>query len=465
MEIDRALVSQIAERVLRELEGSRNQPAAEGRQMGVFQDIPSAILAAEAAFQAFKQIGLERRMEIILRLREGLRPHVEELARRAVEETGMGRVDDKIKKNLLVINKTPGPEILEAKAVTGQFGLCLEELAPYGVIGSITPSTNSSETVINNGIGMISGGNAVVFNAHPAAKKTNAFTMDLINRLLVAEGAPPNLFTCIAEPTIESAGELMKAKGIKLLVVTGGPAVVKAAFAAGKKVIAAGPGNPPVVVDETADLEQAGRGIVAGASFDNNVVCTCEKEVIAVEAIADRLKQAMVQAGAYELKGNEIAKVEKLVVDGWHPTREFVGKDAAYILKAAGIPVAGEPRLLFADVPFEHSFIQAELLMPLIGFTRARDVHEAIRMAKEAEHGFRHTASMYSKNIDHLHEMACAMDCSIFVKNGPNYNGLGFEGSGSTSFTIASPTGEGMTTALNFTRKRRCVLKDHFRIV
>jgi acyl-CoA reductase-like NAD-dependent aldehyde dehydrogenase len=220
-----------------------------------------------------------------------------------------------------------------------------------------------------------------------------------------------------------------------------------------------------VVVDESADLDLAGRGIVAGASFDNNIVCICEKEVIAVESIADRLKAAMVAAGAYELRGSEITAVERLVMDGNHPHKGFVGKDASYILRAAGIPVPGEPRLLFADVPFQHPFIQAELLMPVIGFTRARDVHEAIALALKAEHGFRHTASMYSRNIDHLDEMARAVDCSIFIKNGSNYNGLGFEGPGSTSFTIASPTGEGMTNAIHFTRRRRCVLKDHFRIV
>ena len=464
MDIDRALVSRIAERVLRELEGAGAMPAP-GAGMGCFPDIPSAIQAAEHAFQAFRSIGLERRTEIILRLREGLRRHVDDLSNIAVQETGMGRFEDKVKKNLLVINKTPGPEVLRAEAVSGQHGLSLEELAPYGVIGSITPCTNPTETVINNAIGMLSAGNAVVFNAHPAAKATNAFTIDLMNRLLMAEGAPANLLTCVAEPTIESAHELMHAPGIRLLVVTGGPAVVKAAFAAGKKVIAAGPGNPPVVVDETADLDQAGRGIVAGASFDNNIVCTCEKEVIAVDAIADRLKAAMVAAGAYELRGSEITAVEKLVVDGHHPHKGFVGKDATFILRAAGIPYTGEPRLLFADVPFEHPFIQAELLMPVIGFTRARDVHEAIALALKAEHGFRHTASMYSKNIDHLDEMARAVDCSIFIKNGSNFNGLGFEGPGSTSFTIASPTGEGMTNAVHFTRRRRCVLKDHFRIV
>jgi len=173
----------------------------------------------------------------------------------------------------------------------------------------------------------------------------------------------------------------------------------------------------------------------------------------------------MVAAGAHELRGAEIAAVERTVVDGRYPHKNFVGKDATHILKAAGVAFSGEPRLIFADVPFDHPFIQAELLMPVIGFTRARDVHEAIDMALKAEHGFRHTASMYSKNIDHLDKMARAVDCSIFVKNGPNYNGLGFEGPGSTSFTIASPTGEGLTNAAHFARRRRCTLKDHFRIV
>lgn len=441
------------------------EAAVQVRPLGSFPDVASALHAAAIAFEAFKAIGLERRMEIITCLRAGLRHHAEELARMAVEETGMGRVADKIQKNLLVINKTPGPEILETKAVTGQQGLCLEEPAPYGIIAAITPCTNASETAINNGISMISGGNAVVVNAHPASRQTNARTVELMNQFLIAEGAPPNLITCLESPSIETADELMHAEAIRLVVVTGGPGVVQAAFQAGKKVIAAGPGNPPVVVDETADLELAARGIVAGASFDNNVVCTCEKEVIAVEAIADELKRALVAAGAYELRGQEISAIEQLVMDGHHPKREFVGKDAAVILKAAGLPISGDPRLLFADVPFHHPFVQAELLMPVIGFTRAKTVHEAIQLARVAEHGFRHTASMYSKNIDHLQEMARAMDCSIFVKNGPNFNGLGFEGPGATSFTIASPTGEGMTNAATFTRRRRCVVKDHFRLI
>jgi acyl-CoA reductase-like NAD-dependent aldehyde dehydrogenase len=465
--VSRELVQEITQRVLQRIQTEDRlvAPPLPTGSLGVFDTVKDAHAAAHTAFLAFRDIGLERRVEIIESLRQGLRLRAEELARMAVQETSLGRVDDKIKKNLLAINKTPGPEVLEPKACTGQYGLSLEEHAPFGVIGSITPCTNPSETVINNGISMISGGNAVIFNAHPSAKKTTNFTVDLMNRLLVAAGAPANLICSLREPTIATAKELMTAAETRLVVVTGGPAVVQAAFASGKKVIAAGPGNPPVVVDETADLAQAARGIVAGASFDNNVVCVCEKEVIAVASIADTLKQLMVEAGAYELKGPEIQAVERLVVDKDHPHKDFVGRDASHILKCAGIPCTREVRLIFAEVPFDHPFIQAELLMPVIGMMRAPNVDAAIEFARRAEHGFRHTASMYSKNIDHLHKMARVMDCSIFVKNGPHFNGLGFDGSGTTSFTIASPTGEGLTHALTFTRRRRCVLRDHFRIV
>lgn len=481
MQLDEALVSKIVDSVMAKIESASaksNAPRPQmvnptygcgpnyGSKIGCYDTVDEAVTAATAAFQAYHDVGLEKRKEIISYLKVKLLQHAEEFSKMAVEETKIGRVEDKIKKNRLAISATPGPEFLETHAMSGTYGLTIEERAPFGVIGSITPTTNPTETIINNGIAMVSGGNTVVFNPHPSAKGVSAHCVQLMNRYMTEAGAPPNLITCIAKPSIESAGQLMKHSGIRLLVVTGGPAVVKAAFASGKKVICGGPGNPPVVVDETADLEQAAKGIVAGASFDNNLICCDEKEVIAVDSIADKLKSLMCQNSAYELKGAEIKAVEKLVVDGTHPNKDYVGKDAAVILKAAGItPPPGDLRLIFADVPFEHPFIQLELLMPVIGFTRARDVDQAIELAVKAERGCGHTASMYSKNIDNLHRMAVAVNCSIFVKNGPNYSGLGFEGEGWTSWTIASPTGEGLTNPISFTRIRRCVLKGHFRIV
>jgi aldehyde dehydrogenase len=438
-----------------------------GSGRGLFADVDSAVAAARRAFDVYATVPLETRKRMIANVRRRCTEAVDLMSRLAVEETGLGRVADKVQKNLLVINKTPGPEILEPKVYTGDGGLCLTEHAPYGTFGVITPCTNPTETVINNGIGMLSAGNTAVFNFHPSAKKVSALCITLINDAIVEAGGPENTLTACTEPTIASAQALMKHPEVRLLCVTGGPAVVKVAMNSGKKVIAAGPGNPPCVVDETADIAAAGRGIVAGASFDNNVVCIVEKEVFVVDSVADALLKAMQASGAVLLRGHQVRRLEQLILteDRAHIHKQFVGQNASVFLDALGIPYDGDPRLVICEVPFEHPFVQVEMLTSILPITRARDVDHAIAMAVEAEHGFGHTATMWSKNIDSLHKMARVINTSIFVKNAPAYAGLANGGEGYTSFTIASPTGEGLTTALSFSRQRRCTLAGHFRIV
>ena len=402
-------------------------------------------------------------------MRETARKHVAQLAKLAVDETGYGRADDKVKKNLLCIDKTPGPELLQPIAFSGDDGLTVIERASYGVIGSITPTTNPTETIINNGIGMVSGGNAVVFNAHPYAARTSAWLIHLFNEAIVAAGGPENLVGCVERPTIESASALMGHAGVRLVVVTGGPGVVKAAMASGKKVIAAGPGNPPAVVDESADLDVAAVGIVEGASVDNNIICTAEKEVVAVDAIATPLLERLGRQGCLVVNERQLRALEKIVLHqgstGVHANKDFVGKNAGVIARQIGVTAGDELRLLVADVDEKHPFVQLELLMPILPLVRTRDAADAIATAKRVEHGFGHTAVMYSRNIAHLHAMARTINTSIFVKNASNLAGLGLGGEGYTSFTIASPTGEGLTTVANFTRERRCTLKEYFRIV
>jgi len=434
---------------------------------GVFEDLDHAVAAAHRAHAELESGSLELRYKIIEAFRECGRNEVAALARMAVDETGLGRYDDKINKNLLVINKTPGPEILKPVAVSGDHGLTLTERAPYGVIGAITPTTNPTETIICNGIGMLSGGNAVVFNVHPGAKNVCNYLVDKLNRAIVAVGGPANLVCSLGTPTIESAQALMTHDGIRLLVVTGGPGVVKAAMKSGKRTIAGGPGNPPVVVDETADILRAAKGIVSGGSLDNCIVCTAEKEVLAVAEIADLLKKHICENGGYEVRGQDISKLQRLVVaeDGLHPNKDWVGKDAAKILSSIGITPPSGVRTIIVEGDEQSPFVQGELLMPVLGFVRVPSAEEGIAMAKRVEHGFGHTAAMYSTNIDNLHNMARAINTSIFTKNAPTYAGLGLGGEGYTSFTIASPTGEGLTNPIHFTRERRCTLVDSFRIV
>jgi acyl-CoA reductase-like NAD-dependent aldehyde dehydrogenase len=316
---------------------------------------------------------------------------------------------------------------------------------------------------------MIAGGNAVVFNPHPGAKEVSLKTVEILNKAVTEAGGPENLLTVVAGPSIASAKELMSHAGIDLLVVTGGPDVVKEAKKSGKKVIAAGPGNPPVVVDETADIEKAAKDIVDGASLDNNIVCTDEKEVFVVHKVCDRLKEEMKKHGTFELNTRQAERLRRLIFEE-NPekapsvNKKYVGKDAAHFLKELDIDFKGDVRLLIAETDKAHPFVSFELLMPILPIVRAKDADEAIDMALKAEQGKGHTASMFSKNIEKLSKMARLVNTSIFVKNGPSYAGLGLGGEGYTSFTIATGTGEGLTSARTFTRERRCTLVDYFRI-
>jgi acyl-CoA reductase-like NAD-dependent aldehyde dehydrogenase len=437
-------------------------PAA---RMGIFPDVDSAAKAARKAFEQYDKTPIETRNRMIEAMRATTLKHVKELAEHAVAETNLGRADDKIKKNTLVATKTPGTEILKPISFSGDHGLTVLERAPFGVFGAITPTTNPTETICNNGIGMLAGGNAVVFNTHPSAWRVCAWHVHLLNEAIVAAGGPENLICSVAEPTIESAQALMKHPQIRILAVTGGPGVVKEAMNSGKRAIAAGPGNPPAVVDATAHLEVAAQGIIDGGSIDNNIICTAEKEVLAVSSICDRLKELLVQRGCYLMNDKQVRQLEGVILEGDHTNKKFVGKNASVILKQIGVHVGDDCRLAICEVPEEHPFVQHELLMPVMGIVRYPDIAAAIAGAKRVEHGFGHTAVMYGTNIDALSAMARTINTSIFVKNGPNLNGLGFNGEGYTSFTIASPTGEGLTTAISFTRERRCTLKDHFRFV
>jgi aldehyde dehydrogenase len=436
---------------------------------GVFSDVESAVKAARRGHEQNEAAPLEARQRWIEAMRATARAHVDELSKLAVAETGYGRALDKLSKNRLAIDKTPGTEGLAPIAFSGDDGLTITERASYGVIGSITPTTNPTETIINNGIGMVAGGNAVVFNAHPYAAKTSAWLVHLLNEAVAAAGGPETLLCCVERPTIESAELVMRHAGVRLLVVTGGPGVVKAAMGSGKKVIAAGPGNPPAVVDETADLDVAAAGIVQGASIDNNILCTAEKEVLAVDAIATPLLDRLGRSGALVLNDRQVKALEKVVLHpgtgGVHPNKDFVGKNAGLIARQIGLTAGDELRLLVADVDEKHPFVQLEMLMPVLPLVRVPDAATGIAVAKRVEHGFCHTAVMYSRNIAHLHAMARTINTSIFVKNACNLAGLGLGGEGYTSFTIASPTGEGLTTVRNFTRERRCTLKEYFRIV
>ncbi len=439
---------------------------------GVFSTIDDAVNAARRAFFAYDTMGLGIRYKVIEAMRQVCRREGRALAELAHSETGLGRVEDKVIKNHVVTEHTPGPEILEPRARSGDRGLMLTEPAPFGVIGAITPVTNPTSTIICNAIGMLAAGNSVVFNVHPSAKKVSMHSIQILNRAIVSAGGPPDLLTCVAEPTIESAGQLMHHPLIRLLVVTGGGGVVKAAMNSGKRAVCAGPGNPPAVVDATADIDQAARDIVHGHSFDNNVICVDEKECVVVDAVGDQLIAAMQRHGAVLWPKGDLKRLESVIFKEMagprgHAkiNRDLVGKDASVILGKLGVSAGLEARCILVEVDNDHPLIWTEQMMPVLPVTRSPNVDAAIELAVQAEGGCFHTASMHSHDLRALSKMARECNCSIFVKNGRCVAGLAAGGEGWTSFTIASPTGEGLTTALSFSRWRRCTLVDHFRIV
>ena len=440
--------------------------------MGVFRTVDEAVAAARAAFPVFANLSLAKRGQVIESIRSVMRENAAALAKAAFDETGFGRFEDKILKNQLVIEKTPGIEDLPPVAWTGDHGLTLMEPAPFGVIGAITPTTNPTSTIICNTIGMLAAGNTVVFNVHPSARQCSIQTVALINKAVTAAGGPANAVVCVGESSVESAGQLMKHPGIRVLVVTGGGGVVKAAMSSGKRAICAGPGNPPVVVDETADIEKAAADIVNGASFDNNIICVEEKETVVVASVADKLIQAMTRNNAVLIDKTKIPAMEqtiftKMAGPRGHAeiNRKWIGQNADKILAAMGISAPATTRLAIVEVPEDHPLLWTEQMMPVMPICRAPNADYAIDLALQMEGACFHTALMHSRNIDKLSKMARQCNCSIFVKNGRSQAGLGFGGEGYTSFTIASPTGEGLTTPRSFSRFRRCTLVDHFRIV
>ncbi len=438
---------------------------------GLFDNLEDAIAAAKEAQLKLNSVAV--RHKAVEAVRKAARENARALAEMAVSETGMGRVEDKISKNLLQAERTPGPECLQPAAISGDAGMTLIENAAWGVIASVTPSTNPAATVINNSISMISAGNSVVFAPHPGAKRVSQTAIQILNRAIAEATGIVNLLVALKEPSIDSARALFAHPDIELLVVTGGEAVVHTARKhATMRLIAAGAGNPPVVVDESADIPRAARSIYTGASFDNNIICADEKCIIAVDSIADALKRELCALGAVEISLEQAESIARVVFKDYPGENamanpKWVGRDASRIAEGAGITVPPSCRLLIVDAGrnIDHPFARIEQMMPVLPLLRAKDVTEAIDWACSLERGLRHTAGMHSTNINNLDAMAKRINTSLFVKNGPFIAGLGAGGEGWTSMTISTPTGEGVTNARSFVRLRRCVLVDNFRIV
>jgi aldehyde dehydrogenase len=440
---------------------------------GVFTCVNEAVAAANESFEQLCERPISDRKRIIDHIRRISIDQCVELGTAEMNETKIGRLEHKIAKLKTLGERTPGVEFLRSEVFSGDHGLAIIEHAPFGVIGCITPVTHSLPTITGNAVSMIAGGNTLVVNPHPSGKKIAAEGVRRFNEAIYRDLGIDNLICVIAEPTIESADAIFHHRGVRMICVTGGPAVARAAMNSGKRAVVAGPGNPPVVVDETADLDRAARCIIEGGSFDNNLLCIAEKEVFVVASVFDDMMRAMERAGAGRLNAREVdaltAKAITTVGDADHkhdvPVKEFIGADAAVLARAIGKQVSDKTELLYGETDEHNPFVPVEQMMPFVPFVRVRDIDEAIAKAKYYEHGFRHTSIIHSTNVRNMTKMGRAMDTTLFVKNGPCMAALGLGGEGYLSFSIATPTGEGVTTPLTFTRERRCSMVDELRIV
>jgi aldehyde dehydrogenase len=446
--------------------------ARPAKRYGVFDNAADATAAAARAFEQLRDKGVAARRTVVDIVKRLCTANAVEWGRIEFEETKIGRLEHKVEK-LQIVKLVPGVEWLHPRGLSGDHGITLEEYTPFGVVAAILPVTHSVPTLSGNIVNIVAAGNAVVFNPHPGGARCAAMAVRAFNEAIEAETGIENLVCAIEKPTLESFNALCTSKDVSLLCVTGGPGVVSAAMKCGKRAICAGPGNPPVLVDDTVDLDKTARAIIAGSAYDNNLLCIGEKEVFVLDKVADGLLRAFERAGAARLGA---AQIDKLASAAFtmrpdaggcsHPVlnRDLIGRDAAVLAKHAGASVPEKTPLLFAETPAGHAFVMEEQMMPVLPIVRVGSIEEGIECAKKAEHGYKHSAIIHSLNVDRMTAMARALDTTLFVKNGPCTAGLGLGGEGYLSYSIATTTGEGISNPQTFTRTRRCVMVDNLRI-
>ena len=479
MQLNETIIRSVVEEVVSRLGANgaaTSSPASstgyQGR-FGMFTCPDEAVAAAREAFEQLSRRTLEDRRRIIAHIRRIAMDQSVELGTMEMNETKIGRLPHKIEKLQTLGQKSPGVEFMRSEVFSGDHGLAVIEHAPFGVIGAITPVTHSLPTLTGNAVNMIASGNTLVANPHPSGKRVAAEGARRYNEAIYGDLGIDNLICVITEPTLESAEAIFKHRDINLLCVTGGPGVARAAMQQAKRAIVAGPGNPPVVVDETADLDRAARCIIQGAAYDNNLLCISEKQVFVVDKVFEAMMSAMERAGAVRFNAAEVDAFTKVGItsvgegDKKHdaPSRDFLGQDASVLAAGIGKQISPDVEVVFGETDESNPFVPVEQMMPFLPFVRARDVDHAIEMARVSEHGFRHTAIIHSHDVTNMTKMGKAVDTTLFVKNGASMSALGLGGEGYISFSIAGPTGEGVTTPMTFTRERRCSMIDNLRVL
>lgn len=460
MNIDQQQLTQLVTQIVARMEN--DIPANSSR---IFQTVDSAVSAARQAQRNLVMMTLHERQRLIEAMHHEILHKAETLAEMAVKQTGMGNVADKVTKLQLAAKNIPGLEDLKASASTGDAGLTLNEYSPYGVVSALISCRFALETIIGNALSAVAAGNAVIFYPYHAAVGICEQVISCLESAMHRVGAPAHLLSMVKHEGPERMRALILHPDVDMVVACGGNALAEFAMSCGKKAIATGSSHTPVVVDETANIAQAAKDIIAGVSFDHNMSGCAEKVIVAVEDIADYLKHHLIMAGGYMVESEEEAmRLTDLLIDTTtqKPKIDYRAQPASALLKALGKqqPAAA----IIMEVNEGHPLLKVDAVAPVIPLVRVKDVNAAINLACDVEQGNRHTAIMHSKHIDHLTLCARALQTVVFIKNAPSYAAIGLGGEGFTSYAIAARTGEGPTSARHFSRSRRCVLSEGFLI-
>lgn len=432
---------------------------------GIFEQTEDAVRASRGAYERFVTFSLKERGEVLEELRSILLVHAGELAAMEKEETGMGVVADKECQIREAIKRTPGASYITQSAVSDEEGLMIEESFPYGVSCVIHPINHPVASIINHTIMLLAAGNSVINLIPRRAEKTCECVVEIINQVIARICGVDNLVICMAENRYEHNIQIMEHPDVALVVVTGSTDIVNRALGMGKRVIAAGCANPVTIVDSSADIRNAARDIAEGVSFDNNLLCTSEKCAVVLNDIHDAFTDQLVKCGAYYLTKSQASALENAMFDEeGQIKKEYIGQKAGDILVKAGIlqQQTEAIRLILFDTEVSSAFVMQEIAAPILPVVAADDFDESIRIAKFIEQGYGHTASIFSKNIDHLSEASRELQTAIFIKNGSTLYGAGIKGNTPITFTIANVTGEGAVTPRCFVKKRKCILKGSF---
>ena len=422
------------------------------------QEARALVRAARAAQAEFSQLGQERIDAVVKAVSEAAAAQAEALGVLAHEETGYGKPQDKKIKNLLASEKVYAA-IKDMKTVgilrEDTVNRITEIAVPVGVIAGIIPSTNPTSTVIYKSLISLKAGNAIVFTPPPSAKKCIGRTVEIIKEALHHCGVSTDLVSCISIPTIEGSAELMKIAD--LILATGGPGMVKAAYSSGTPALGVGAGNVPAYIERSANIEDAVAKIMASKTFDNGTICASEQSIVTESVIAAQVKRALIAQGGFFLEGENLTRVKAVMERGngsMNPA--IVGRDAMTIARIAGIEVPAGTRLLISDeqgVGAKFPFSK-EKLTALLGFYVVNDWHQACELCHALLHncGIGHSLAIHSNNEDVIREFGLKKPVSRILVNTPStQGGVGLTTALFPSFTLGCGAVGGSATSDNVT--------------